>query len=80
MCEKVPNSDFDFSTFGQLFGIISPCAAVLYAPGSWRVKSLVYLKCQLWQLSRPVFTLCFLERGVKVTTYDFGFMDDLITN
>jgi hypothetical protein len=25
MCEKVPNSDFDFSTFGQLFGIISHC-------------------------------------------------------
>jgi hypothetical protein len=26
MREKVPNSDFDFSTFGQLFGIISHCA------------------------------------------------------
>jgi hypothetical protein len=23
MCEKVPNSDLDFSTFGQIFGIIS---------------------------------------------------------
>jgi hypothetical protein len=28
MCEKVPNLDFDFSTFGQLSGIISHCAAV----------------------------------------------------
>jgi hypothetical protein len=24
--------------------------------------------------------LCLLERGVQVTTYDFGFMDNLITN
>jgi hypothetical protein len=28
MCEKVPNSDLDFSTFGQLFGIISPCVPI----------------------------------------------------
>jgi hypothetical protein len=26
------------------------------------------------------FQLCFLEREVQVTTYDFGFMDNSITN
>jgi hypothetical protein len=28
MCENVPNSEFDFSTFGQLFGVIFHCATV----------------------------------------------------
>jgi hypothetical protein len=26
------------------------------------------------------FKLCLLEHGVQVTTYDFGFMDNSITN
>jgi hypothetical protein len=30
--------------------------------------------------SNLYFTLCLLERGVQVTTYDFGFMDNSITN
>jgi hypothetical protein len=41
--------------------------------------AIVFMKCQL---SRPnlCFTLCLLKRGVQVRTYDFGFMDDSITN
>jgi hypothetical protein len=41
--------------------------------------AIVYMKCQL---SRPnlCFTLCFLECGVQVATYDFGFIVDSITN
>jgi hypothetical protein len=30
--------------------------------------------------SNLCFKLCLLERGVQVTTYDFGFMDNSITN
>jgi hypothetical protein len=30
--------------------------------------------------SNLCFMLCLLERGVQVTTYDFGFMDNSITN
>jgi hypothetical protein len=30
--------------------------------------------------SNLCFKLCLLERGFQVTTYDFGFMDNSITN
>jgi hypothetical protein len=30
--------------------------------------------------SNVCFMLCLFERGVQVTTYDFGFMDNSITN
>jgi hypothetical protein len=30
--------------------------------------------------SNLCFKLCLLERGVQVTTYDFGFMDNLQNN
>jgi hypothetical protein len=40
---------------------------------------IIYMKCQ-FSRPNPCFTLCLLERRVPVTTYDFGFMDDSITN
>jgi hypothetical protein len=36
--------------------------------------------CASYAFSFMNAPLCLLKRGVQVTTYDFGFMDDSITN
>jgi hypothetical protein len=33
-----------------------------------------------FEIDMSCFKLCLLERGVQVTTYDLGFMDNSITN
>jgi hypothetical protein len=38
------------------------------------------LKLMYLFLLHVVCNLCLLARGVPVSTYDFGFMDNLITN
>jgi hypothetical protein len=60
MCEKVHNLDFEFSTFGQLFGIISRCAAVA-------VRPLPELFCQPVSGTMFFFATPFIEnlRGAK---------------
>jgi hypothetical protein len=39
-----------------------------------------YVFCDDISRSNLCFKLYLLERGVQVTTYDFGFMDNSITN